>query len=560
MTFTGNIQERLKAEQQGSLRTFLIAAWVLSVLGLATFAAVTGLNQGVLTWAAFHFPLIAIPSVLLARGWGREVLGWITPVALALSISLLNVFLDPGETLWSAYFLAVGVSIVQRDPRAPLSCLAVALAAAGYQVWSGSLVLPPGVSLQQHLGVNLSLLVFLGIILHLVIRRSHRIEKALRAAAVQEETMARLDQLLNQTRVAAGEVAGAAAALAEGAGRAAGQVQTQLLPAVQHLQQAQQQHDQAQRETLAGVDGLSKTVDQVATALRDQAAQVTEAARVASEMAAAAQEVATHTGSVAQRAAESTERAREGHSLSGENRRNMSDLQTTLQSARTHMQSLSQRSGQIGEVVSMITEIAGQTNMLALNAAIEAARAGEAGRGFAVVADEVRKLSERSALAAREIQELVASIQNDVTAVGNALDAGSGRAEEAATRTQRVSEALDAILAAATRTAEDARGIGAQTEQLASGTRSLVQLMDGLAALTEENSAAAEEMAAATEQSGASTHAMAEVAQTVARAAEQVATASRAIEQIVHDAAARAADLRQLAATLRETAGEAENP
>jgi methyl-accepting chemotaxis protein len=90
-----------------------------------------------------------------------------------------------------------------------------------------------------------------------------------------------------------------------------------------------------------------------------------------------------------------------------------------VQNAIGAMAAITESSTKIGSIIGVIDEIAFQTNLLALTAGVEAARAGEAGRGFAVVAAEVRALAQRSALAAKEIKELIST---SVTQVGHGAD------------------------------------------------------------------------------------------------------------------------------------------
>ena len=91
----------------------------------------------------------------------------------------------------------------------------------------------------------------------------------------------------------------------------------------------------------------------------------------------------------------------------------MDNIREQIQDTSKRIKRLGESSQEIGDIVSLINDIADQTNILALNAAIQASMAGDAGRGFAVVADEVQRLAERSSAATKQIEALVKTIQTD---------------------------------------------------------------------------------------------------------------------------------------------------
>ncbi|HAL39937.1 MAG TPA: chemotaxis protein, partial [Polaromonas sp.] len=106
---------------------------------------------------------------------------------------------------------------------------------------------------------------------------------------------------------------------------------------------------------------------------------------------------------------------------------------------------LEKQAANIGDIVKAVARIADQTNLLALNAAIEAARAGKHGKGFAVVADEVRTLAETSETSAKQIQDLVGQIQQDVKAIADGINNSAKAIEGEVEKGKVITVQLEAI-------------------------------------------------------------------------------------------------------------------
>ncbi|MBB5018283.1 methyl-accepting chemotaxis protein/methyl-accepting chemotaxis protein-2 (aspartate sensor receptor) [Chitinivorax tropicus] len=164
------------------------------------------------------------------------------------------------------------------------------------------------------------------------------------------------------------------------------------------------------------------------------------------------------------------------------------------------MGNLATQSQQVNTIVSVIKDIADQTNLLALNAAIEAARAGEHGRGFAVVADEVRKLAARTGEATIEIGRIVQAIQHDITQANGDMESTQRQIEEGV---QLANQAADAMGAVKARTDELVGHVGiianATREQAAAST-DIARNIEKISSMSQTNRDATEEMGRAVTQ------------------------------------------------------------
>ncbi|MBP2634565.1 MAG: mcpB 6 [Firmicutes bacterium] len=257
-----------------------------------------------------------------------------------------------------------------------------------------------------------------------------------------------------------------------------------------------------------GANNQVNLADHSATVIRDMVTAITNTSKAADSVAAASEQ--------SERAAEHGTKQIEMAVAK------MNEIQQDSDITAKKVHELGEKSRQIGQIVDVITGIAGQTNLLALNAAIEAARAGEQGRGFAVVADEVRKLAEQSETAAREIAGIIKDIQAETIETVDAMDR-SGR--EIATGVSVVAtsgEAFKEIYAAVKNVREEVGRIVALTTEQQQRSGQVEDAVHSIADAARLNAASSEQVAAASQEQNASVQEIAAASAGLAKMATEL--------------------------------------
>lgn len=284
-------------------------------------------------------------------------------------------------------------------------------------------------------------------------------------------------------------------------------------------------------QTSESINEVSITISSIANQASDQAE---EAHQIADTMTETLHNIKENTAKVqyaVAKAHESTAFAHEGQQTIEQAEQHLTIVMGAAEDSRTSVEKLGEHSKQIDNIITVITDIADQTNLLALNAAIEAARAGEQGKGFAVVADEVRKLAEQSSESAHQITTLIVNIQGEITTMMDVMQRNIEALKEQAQLVQTGGKAFHEIVHKIEETEAQMTYLEGFFEQTATKitnvqhfTQRIMGSAEDSAAVTEEVAAATEEQLAAVEEVTASTEELAQIATNLQKEASKFTT------------------------------------
>lgn len=239
---------------------------------------------------------------------------------------------------------------------------------------------------------------------------------------------------------------------------------------------------------------IDRAISSIASSSTEIAATVEEQERMASQQAASVNQTTTtmdelgaSSRATSQQIETAASEAMQALSLAGlgtkaveETLKAMATLKTKVEDLQGQIMQLSEQTDRIGNISTLVSDLANQTNMLALNAAVEAVRAGEHGKGFGVVASEIRKLADRSKKSATQINLLVADIQKAINSTVMVTDEGTKTVETGVNIASETAAAFAGVADAINNVVLSSQQVSLNAKQQAVAIEQVVEAMNSL--------------------------------------------------------------------------------
>jgi methyl-accepting chemotaxis protein len=225
---------------------------------------------------------------------------------------------------------------------------------------------------------------------------------------------------------------------------------------------------------------LAEHLDEAVKGVRTQQDRSQETASAMDQMNATILEVSRNASTASEQTQGVSDKARAGQDMVESAVSAISGVDSLAGELRQAMHELAGQIRAVNQVMTVISDIADQTNLLALNAAIEAARAGEAGRGFAVVADEVRKLAEKTMGATNEVGSTINAIQSGAKTSVDKVDQVAQAASQATDLARNSGSALLEIVSMVDVTTDQVRAIATAAVQQSSASEHINQSVEDI--------------------------------------------------------------------------------
>ncbi|SFL87259.1 methyl-accepting chemotaxis protein [Paenibacillus sp. 1_12] len=278
----------------------------------------------------------------------------------------------------------------------------------------------------------------------------------------------------------------------------------QISLSAEHVAASSEELTASAKQTSQASETITSTIQEVVVSAEKQAYSVEECVRAMGEMSAGVQQIAANAQIASSVSMQAAQKALEGNQAIQSAEEQMGFIHTSFNQLADEVKEMGERSGEIGHIIEVISDIAAQTNLLALNAAIEAARAGEQGRGFAVVASEVRKLSEQSTQSAEQITQLITYIQNSIEKTIQAMQSGTEEINEGIRVVQTAGGTFEEIKEFVDHVVNQVHEVSAASQQMSATSEQIVQSCDEISEGSKIVAAGSHNVSAATEEQLAS--------------------------------------------------------